>query len=447
MGSSVRAVVVARPGGRLRPRALVLRDWVVLHPILTSAIVAVAARVLVSVVIFVRSGGHLFLDDETYDYIARAKARNGSNWDFGTQKLYELTATYLVPVTWLYRLAWPTAIFGQLVSAAFGVGAVVGVAWLVRRRLSPAWAVSAGMVAALFPSQVLWSSLMLKDAAVWAVLAGIGVVLYHPPRRGLMPVAAWLAGIGVLLFLLGHLRHHTLVVACWSVILVTVLERGRDRWVGIGAVLIALVVPLAIGIGVGVIYRVRDSGSLSERRYLNSLGANTRLVEGATTTTVTVPVEPAPAGPTGPGGSDAAGPPAAPSTSTPTTTTTLVEEDQFEDAIGANVRHIPKGLAAMLVRPYPWERQSSSGAGLARVETLVWYPLLALALLGVVVCIRRRSMLYLVFILVGVSTMYALAEGNLGTAYRHRGEFVWTSVVLAAIAGEWLLDRHRSAAR
>jgi hypothetical protein len=29
--------------------------------------------------------------------------------------------------------------------------------------------------------------------------------------------------------------------------------------------------------------------------------------------------------------------------------------------------------------------------------------------------------------------MYALTEGNLGTAYRHRGEFVWVVALLAAL--------------
>ena len=446
MGSPARAINLARPQGRLRAAADVAREWVVLHPVLTAALVAVAARVLVASTVFVRSGGHLFLDDETYDFIARSKATNSPSWDSGTQKLYESMATYLVPVTWLYRAAWPSAIFGQLVAAAFGVATVMCVAWLVRWRLSPAWAAGAGLVAGLFPSQVLWSSLMLKDAAVWAVLAGLGVVLYRQPRRAPVPVAVWLGSIGILLFLLGHLRHHTLVVACWSVVLVALVERGRDRWVSTGAVVVALAVPLVVGIGVGGIDRVRDSGSLSERRYLNSLGANSRLVD--VTTTTVAPAEPVPAepsAPAGPGG-PASSVPSTPSTSTTAPPTTVPpEDDGFDDAIGADVRHLPTGLGAMLVRPAPWERQTSTGAGLARVENVLWYPLLALALVGAVLCLRRRTTLYLVFILGGVATMYALSEGNLGTAYRHRGEFVWATFVLAAIAGEWLLDRRRSA--
>src|SRR4029077_795486 len=90
------------------------------------------------------------------------------------------------------------------------------------------WAIAAGLVMALLPSMVLWSSLTLKDAFVWCVLAGLGVVaceLEGPPARFAMVGAS-----GVVLFvLMDHLRAQTFVVAVWAFAAALVLGGGR-RW-------------------------------------------------------------------------------------------------------------------------------------------------------------------------------------------------------------------------
>jgi hypothetical protein len=74
---------------------------------------------------------------------------------------------------------------------------------------------------------------------------------------------------------------------------------------------------------------------------------------------------------------------------------------------------------------------------------LLWYPLLLLAALGLVGVRRHARVLAFPLVLGGgIATMWALVEGNFGTAYRHRGEFVWAVVVLAA-AGVTVLRRPR----
>jgi hypothetical protein len=74
---------------------------------------------------------------------------------------------------------------------------------------------------------------------------------------------------------------------------------------------------------------------------------------------------------------------------------------------------------------------------MARLETIVWYPLLALALIGLSTVWRNRRVLAFPVVAGGaIMVMYALSEGNLGTAYRHRGEFVWVIALLAALGAE-----------
>jgi hypothetical protein len=43
----------------------------------------------------------------------------------------------------------------------------------------------------------------------------------------------------------------------------------------------------------------------------------------------------------------------------------------------------------------------------------------------------------------GILVMYALTEGNIGTAYRHRGEFVWVVAILGSSGLDRLVARRR----
>lgn len=96
----------------------------------------------------------------------------------------------------------------------------------------------------------------------------------------------------------------------------------------------------------------------------------------------------------------------------------------------------------MLFEPVPWRQTTSANMSFARWESIIWYPLVVLAAIGVVVA--RRRLLTLAFALLvgaGMLLVYALAEGNIGTAYRHRGEFVWVVALFAGFGLEYLLDR------
>ncbi len=113
------------------------------------------------------------------------------------------------------------------------------------------------------------------------------------------------------------------------------------------------------------------------------------------------------------------------------------------------MRYLPTGVTVVGLRPWPWESSSASlGIRFARAEALVWYPLLLLALVGITAIRRhRRTLAFPVLAGGAILMMYGLTEGNLGTAYRHRGEFVWVVALLAAIGAEriaaWRSERRR----
>jgi hypothetical protein len=122
----------------------------------------------------------------------------------------------------------------------------------------------------------------------------------------------------------------------------------------------------------------------------------------------------------------------------------LFEQDQAPVTGGALVR----GLSVMLLQPYPWAVSDNPSVEIARYESFLWWPLLALALVGVVVGRRWPAVtVYPLLYAGGMTLVYALAEGNFGTAYRHRGELVWPAALFATLGARWLWQRWSSPRR
>jgi hypothetical protein len=357
-------------------------------------VVALTLRVATAVVIYVGWGGTLFLDDAAYSRLATAAA-NGRLHQLGAypELLYERTGTLTVPLTGLYEVFGTFELSGQLYVALLGALTAALVCRLAMEVVDRRFALLAGLIVALLPSQVLWSSLILKDAAVWATVTGLAVVVAVAGRttgRRLVPLAVATAA---LLALLGYLRLHSLEVACVAVVLAMLVSRREQRVFRVSvAVALLLCIPLAFGMGVAGEPFVSGAPNLANQRARNAAHAQSAVV-------------PSSADDTGSG---------------------LVD-----------VSYLPKGLTVIALRPWPWEPSGSLGVTLARLETLVWYPLLALAAVGLTTAWPRRRVLAFPLLYAGTMfVIYGLAEGNLGTAYRHRGEAVWAVALLAALGVE-----------
>jgi hypothetical protein len=81
---------------------------------------------------------------------------------------------------------------------------------------------------------------------------------------------------------------------------------------------------------------------------------------------------------------------------------------------------------------------------LAMAENLAWWPLLLLACVGA--WSGRRHMRVLAFPVLSagaIAVLYGLSEGNLGTAFRHRGEIVWAVALLAVVGAARIAARWR----
>ena len=168
----------------MKARLVRIWGWAVEHPVLFVFLIALVARVVLAVGVYVAHDGALFADDAYFQRLARDMADgNTSHWAGYDRPIFYPTSTFLWPLTLLARLVSPV-LPGQLMVVLVGAGAAAVTTVVGLRAVRVRWAIAAGLVMALLPSMVLWSSLTLKDAFVWCVLAGLGVVaceLEGPP--------------------------------------------------------------------------------------------------------------------------------------------------------------------------------------------------------------------------------------------------------------------------
>ncbi len=532
---------------RLIARAI---GFVQRHPVLTVFVFALVLRTVSSLVISTWFPGRFALDDTTYSGLAAAKADgNLVGWTPYQHELWRSTFTFVWPLSLIFEVVGPQSWAAGLFVALLGALAAAGMVKLASEFLRAPLPLLAGVIIAVLPSQILWSSLLLKDTAVWACITFLAIAIAIAGRstgRSLVVMGLLAAG---LLLALGHLREHSLVVACAAIVPASLAGLRSTKIPRlIAATVLALGIPWAVGIGPGGWDLITDSGSLAERRLLNAAGAQSSFIkdndeqvalereyveERKELTEETESIESKlnqnratlmrlkaekqalakeleeesgssgneseesgdggasqPSGGGGPPPSGGEPPPSgggAPSpgdhrprdeASTrqriarvrahiasilqdieamqeklskvqeresevvpPSTSEAVRPEPEAEEGLlDPSLVHLPLGLRVMLVEPVPWRESSSANMNLAKLESLLWYPLLALALVGLW---RARGYLrtlaFPILYGAGILVIYALTEGNIGTAYRHRGEFVWVAVLLAGLGLQSLL--------
>lgn len=395
--------------------------FITAHPVWTIFLLALLARVVVAAGIAIVHPHNIAPDGIQYSGLASDQASGHTAiWTPYQHWLYTRVGSLLVPLTGLYELFGRHEIFGQLYVALFGALVAAITTRLAMEAMSVRWAIVVGLIVALLPSQIVWSSLILKDAMVWFALSGLALTVAVAGRSSGYRLLLLGVLAAVLLGFLGYLRLQTLVVACWALMLASLVGPRLARVPRIGgAIALGVLLPwLWFGMGPAGLTYVKQTTPPSDIRASGTVGAKSAIAPG-------------------------------PSTSTPSTAATSTDESE----VTADVHHLPTGLAAVLAEPYPWQSGGSAYLKLARVEELAWYPLLLLGLVGLL-SLRRRHLRVMAFpLLAGTAILivYALTEGNVGTAFRHRGELEWVVALLAgfgliSIAGRWSRRRARAAA-
>jgi len=255
------------------------------------------------------------------------------------------------------------------------------------------------ILAAFFPSIVVWSTLNLKDADVYfLVLAGL---LLGLQLREEGPKLLRIAGIGLILVLLFSLRQFAAEVLAVALLVAWAASSRPARWLGsrrhpwrmVGAPIAALIVILlAVGVAfppIGAhVYTITGLGQLAHTRHELGVGAKS-----------------------------------------------VTNLDPGIGTLAGALRFLPLGLVDFMLRPFPWE-PGSSLSGLTRPETVAYYILLLPAGWGALQGLRRSPAVALPLItyLVIGALGYGLVISNLGTLFRERAPFLLVLLVFVGVA-------------
>ncbi len=364
-----------------------------------------SAAKLLTVAFLIRSaallGGHYFIalpgsgDDSL---VFQATAIEWSQGGFFLA-LSHFTGPDSYFISWLlaliYALTEPSALLGKSVSLLFGLGTVWMGYLLAKRLWGPRAAVKAGWFVALFPTLILYSALIFREAyiAFFLVVALYGVVGWARSGGGLSFGIAMLGFIGATFFHGGMIVGAVVLLAIIALQaarrLLKALTYGRVRIVLLGFAFLALT---GLGLFVSDAVDVPKIGTFSEAIDLE------RLVEKAQKST-----------------RGSAGYPE-----------WLVPQSPIDLAYVIPIRTV-----YLLFSPFPWEVQSATH--LIGVFDGVLYLALAFFLW------RHWRAIWadpasraIVLILAAYFVVFGIATGNFGTSMRHRAKFVVPLIALVA---------------
>jgi hypothetical protein len=263
-------------------------------------------------------------------------------------------------------------------------------AWNLFGQKSAVW--RAGLVAALFPSMLLWSTLNLKE--VWAIFAVV-LITYEVTRLRSAPLSHVVPGLALALVIFAVARPWLLIVCAVS------LTAGFLWSIGHGRIRALALVGVLAG---GLLLLYNFGVGQSEVEILQRDGIQD--IRESTTT----------------GGS-------------------ALEQPVELSAPGAALRSVPRALATVTFGPFPWE---SSGLRqvVALPEVLIWYTLVPAVFIGFRRAWRTRKAeaRQLLATAGGIMLAIAILEGNLGLAYRHRLQAL---AIFFVFAGGGLVRRRR----
>ncbi len=307
---------------------------------------------------------------------------------------------YFAVVGVLYGVFGPIQIVPVLVNCIVGALCARPAFAIAARMGGRPAARTAALLVTFFPSLVLWSSLLVREAFVlfailWSARLAQSLLQRFRPAT-LLGLFACLAGLATL-------RAYVFLVLVGAILLAYLMAaiRSPARALATGLVCGAGILMLVKGAGLAQDFLAEASlQNLALRRQYNALG--------------------------GPGGIG-------------------LEGHDLSTPMGA-LTYLPIGLSYFLLAPFPWE--SGGRQMFALPEVLVWYVCIPFVVTGTIYALRHRRRAALVPLLMALllTILYALVEGNVGIIFRHRAQGLGTPLRCAAGARARRRARPRRAA-
>ena len=290
-----------------------------------------------------------------------------------------LLGTFVYLETAIFALMGPNVVVVELLNAAFGAAFVALVCDLSRRLFEDErTSLIAGTLVAFYPSLVLWTSLNLKDSLTLLLIAIVlWLVAVFQTRQRWWLVPATYVALLPMESLRSYIFVGFLLIIPISVALT--LRRDTRARAGMTTIAIALSLLLLITTNEGP----RPLSDFDAERTAMAIGANTSFVD----------------------------------------------------------QTLPVRVAYVLFAPFPWSPRRALDL-LAAPEMIIWYGALPAAFLTFLRRVRSWQTLAPLILLVGGTLLVLLlAEGNVGTLFRHRAMVIPFVLILAAPAVSSLMSR------
>jgi hypothetical protein len=343
------------------------------------------------------------------------------SWDSYYHHLWNVSLSFLLPASFVYRISFNSTFAILILAAIVGSAIPAAVTYLLSKHVVIKIGFGIGIILALIPSQVLWSSLFLKDIYLALGLIGITFSLrYWSSSEKLSVFSLGLICITLGLFFIQRIRLHSLIVVCIALFLSTLFIGGRLWWAKITcAALLFAIMPSMIGGGYFGSHYAKDlANGMEGQRAMGAVGATAVLETPTVSTTPSI------------------------SSSSSSSSSSSVPDSS---PIVEELKYLPSGLKVMLIDPTPAQLSKSKRLYLAFAEHLIWYPALLLCFYGI---FRRRrwtaDLIFAGFLGIGLCSMWALHEGNFGTAFRHRTEFVWIVFLFAGLGIQQIVEDRKA---
>jgi len=256
----------------------------------------------------------------------------------------------------------------------------------------------AGIMTALFPAFVLWSSQLMKDGLIIFLLVLVMIAVLHLQEKFSYE---WLIVLVLSMFGIMSLRFYIFYMVAIAVVGSFVIGLSNSP----GALLRRTAVLILMGVGLtyfGVLRTatidIEKFGTLERIQHSRSALAST-----------------ADSG----FGQD-------------------VDVSTTQGAISA----LPIGFAYLMFAPFPWQATNVRQA-IALPEVLLWWAMIPMMIAGIIYTIRHRlreAFPVLLFALM-LTLAYSIFQGNVGTAYRQRTQIQVFLFMFVAVG--WVLRKER----
>ena len=368
----------------------------VLHPMLVTNVRREGGR-------FDTFVGFMFEDDRAFDVVSWALARfwSGALSQTASSQDY-LINNYTLLMGAVYYLLGRDVMGPKLLNCVFGALAAVAAYALAKELGGRRAGTFAAVLAAFFPSLVLWSVLNLKDTLVVLLIA---VTMLGGLKFAKRPSFVW-AIVTILAFAaLENLRLYVFFALGW-LLWMSFFIVNRAPW----RRRLAIGVPFALVL-LSVVYLTNESQQLG-LRYLSAKrweALDSSRQFGASEAESGIELEKLP---------------------------------RTDGGYSIQLRTAPKVLPYVLWGPFPWDARNTRQLAVIP-ETLAWYGIQALAVAGMLACRRERwrELFLPVAFGGGLVFIFSLIEGNVGTIYRHRAMLLVPAFAVAGLGYVWLSDR------